>query len=250
MAAARSRHASKEELAEAKQRLKEIEEELKQIQLQPETKMGEEREMRYARVLRLRAMRDEFQSQFPIEQPSRASNLVLALVMTVASFMLCAFCAAGGYVAIHVFNQKPSPVDTVNAFMNAMESSNYSTAWQIDFSPTLREQLTLDSFEQQAKKADTTYGTITGYALAKQTGDFQQTGTYTFTITRTKATYTVVIQMLLFHNSWGISDLGNTVNPVAAGVGGGATATPTGTSGYSTTPTSTSSASGTPTTTP
>jgi hypothetical protein len=217
LAAARSHNASKEELSGSKQRLKEIEEELRQITLAPETTKGEEREERYARALRLRAMRDDFQREFPIEQPPRANNLLLALVMTVASFMLCAFCAGGGYLAVNLVNQKPDPVSTANAFWNAMVQGNYSVARTSFFSPVLREQLPLDTFANEASVVDKEFGQITAFVLIKQSGDFQSSGSLTYTITRgTSIKYQVVLQMLLFHNSWGVSDLGNALDPHSA----------------------------------
>jgi hypothetical protein len=240
VAAAKSRHASKEELRDAKQRIKEIEEELRQIALLPETKEGEERELRYARVLRLRGMRDDFQRQFPIEQPSRASNMLLALVMAVASFMLCAFCAGGGYLAVSLVNQKPDPVNTANAFWDSLESGNYSIARTSYFSPTLREQLPLDSFIAKAQKADKTFGAVSNYALVKQTGDFKQAGTLVYSITRgAKVKYTVTLQLMMFRNSWGVSDVGAALDPTQAGVKDpNANATPTDTPTDTATPTS------------
>jgi hypothetical protein len=231
IAAAKSRNASKEELRDAKQRIKEIEEELRQIALLPETKEGEERERRYTRVLRLRAMRDAFQQQFPIEQPSRASNMLLALVMAVASFMLCAFCAGGSYLAVSLVNQKPDPVSTANAFWDSLETASYSAARTSYFSPTLREQLPLDTFIAQAKKADTSFGAVTGYTLVKQTGDFKQAGSLLYTVTRANnVKYTVTLQVTIFRNSWGLNDLGAAINPTQAGVKDpNATATPTDT---------------------
>ena len=185
----------------------------------PETTQGEERENRYARVLRLRAMRDEFQAMFPIEQPSRASNLVLALVMTVASFLLCAFCAGGTFLVVNLINQQPDPVTTANAFWSAMEQANYATVRTNFFSPVLREQLPLDIFTNSATTIDKQFGVISDAILIKQSGNFTSTGSFTYTITRGNAVkYQVTIQMANFHNTWGVSDLGNTLDPAAAGV--------------------------------
>ncbi|MBF6589232.1 MAG: hypothetical protein IVW57_01720 [Ktedonobacterales bacterium] len=218
-AAAKSHHASKDELREARQRLKDIESELRQIELLPETKHGEVRAMRYERVLRLRAMRDEFQSMFPIEQPSRASNALLALVMTVASLALCGFLIGGGYLALNLINQKPDPVNTANSFWDQMKQGNYPTARASFFSPTLREQLPLENFIASAHQADVQFGPITSYVFVKQSGDFNQTGTITYSITRgTRVKYTVTLSMVLFRNAWGISDLNAAVAPTQAGV--------------------------------
>jgi hypothetical protein len=241
LAEAKSHNASKDDLAGARQRVKEIEEELRQITLTPETTKGEERDQRYARVLRLRAMRDDFQSAFPIEQPSRANNLVLALVMTVASFMLCAFCAGSAYLGVHLVNQQPDPVSIANGFWAAMVQGDYSAARTGFFSPVLREQLTLDTFTNQAAKVDKQYGQVTNYTLVKESGDLKSSASLTYTITRSNAgnavTYKVILQLTTFHGAWGVSDLGNTLDPHA---GGAPAATVTATAAAGPSPSATS----------
>ena len=79
IAKAKSHKASPRELREAKIRLKEIEEELRTVPLAPETKRGEDRERRYTRILRLRALREDFEQRFPMrmltcEQPSALAS--------------------------------------------------------------------------------------------------------------------------------------------------------------------------------
>ena len=66
VARAKSHKASPRELREAKVRLKEIEEELRTVPLAPETKRGEDRERRYTRILRLRALRETSSSASPM----------------------------------------------------------------------------------------------------------------------------------------------------------------------------------------
>ena len=64
-AVAKSRRASPEELREAQARIKEIDAELRQLELQPRQSRARSAEARYERVLRLREMRDDFESRFP-----------------------------------------------------------------------------------------------------------------------------------------------------------------------------------------
>src|SRR5215472_6713381 len=100
MAEARSHRASAEELRDAGKRVKELEQELlTSIQLQPETRQGEDRRERYSRLLRLRALRDNFTSMRPLEA-DHPNAFLLAIVMTVASLMLCGFCAGGALVGL------------------------------------------------------------------------------------------------------------------------------------------------------
>ena len=81
-AAVKSRRATPEELREAQERYKAIQDELRQLELAPETKHGEERIERYERELRIRALREEFQSVAETRLPEPRNGVVLALVMT------------------------------------------------------------------------------------------------------------------------------------------------------------------------
>lgn len=216
---ARSLGASKDDLRDAKERLKEIEAELRQTELLPETKRGEEREMRYERILRLRAMRDEFLGASPLREERRINSAALALIMTVAAFLLCAFCAAGSFAGLRLLNQKPDPTTTADAFWTQMEQQNYSAAHATNFSSTLRLQLPYDQFARAAQLADAQFGNVTKAVFVKQSGDFNQTGTLTYSVTRgVKIVYTTTLTLTLRLNAWGISDLGATVTPTEAGV--------------------------------
>src|SRR5258707_8579963 len=105
MAEAKSHRASPEELREASKRLKEIEGELSQRDLLPETKQGEERERRYARLLRIRSLRDEFQSERPLEELNPSRTRLRRIVMPIESFLLCVACSVGAFFALQLANQ-------------------------------------------------------------------------------------------------------------------------------------------------
>lgn len=218
-AAAKSHHASRQDLREARQRLKEVDAELRQIALLPETKQGEEREQRYERVLKLRAMRDEFQSEYPVSEAARPNSLLLAFIMTVGSFMLCAFCAASGFAGLSLLNQKPDPVSTANGFWSAMQSTQYDTIDSVYFSSTLRAEQPLAIFIANAQQADEQFGKVTSAVLTKQAGDLKLNATLTYSVTRAgKIHYTVILVMAQRFNAWGITDLGAAISPTEAGV--------------------------------
>ncbi len=219
MAQAKSRRATPEELREARERLKEIDAELAQMELAPETTKGEERELRYERILRLRAMRDDFVRQYPIEEPRRLNGVVLAVVMTVASFLLCVFCAGGVYGAYSLVNQKPDPTATADAFWTSMEQQDYAGVHENYLSPNLRFEQAQQQFVVQARQADDNYGNVTNYTLISKSGDMTQTETLTYSVTRgNKATYKVVLVLTQHSGVWGVNDLGAALNPQSAGL--------------------------------
>lgn len=230
-AIAKSRRATPEELKQARSRIKEIDAELKQLELQPETKKGEEREKRYDRILRLRAMRDEFTAKFPVNEEPRPNSLLLALVMTVTSFLICSFCAGGSYFAYAAINQKPDPVSTAQAFWADMQAQNYNDIHANFLSPTLRVALDSNTFDQTALQSDADYGPVTGAILNENKapkGDLTQLQSVqlTYTVTRTKVTYSVTLDLEVHLGQWGIANLGGAIDPTQSGVPAVATPTP------------------------
>jgi hypothetical protein len=224
VARARSRRASPDELREARERYKQLQEELRQLQLAPETRQGEDRLDRYERELRLQALREEFQTiaENPLMGPRNGT--MLALIMTVASFMLCAFGAGGTYFALQLLNQKPTAQSTADGFWQTMIGQNYQNAHDNYFAPTLRVQLTSDQFVQEAQATDALFGPIVSDTLTKQSGDQQTLEQMTYTVERTNSTtgktvsYPVILVLATHQGNWGITDMGNTIMPTAAGV--------------------------------
>ncbi|MGO8947630.1 MAG: hypothetical protein ACLQUY_08200 [Ktedonobacterales bacterium] len=222
MAEAKSHRASPDELREASKRVKELEQELlTSVQLLPETKQGEDRLERYSRVLRLRALRDDFMSARPL-QADHPSGMILALVMAVAAFMLCGFCAGGALVGLQVLNYKPSASDTGTAFWEAVEAQNYSLVYSNYLSPTLRvEYDDPNQFAQLAEPADSYYGVVTNFSLSEQAGDLTQNATLTYVVTRGTSSsarvYKATLTLVLFAGSWVISDLGSSLVPSVGG---------------------------------
>jgi hypothetical protein len=227
VAQAKSHRATPEELRGAGKRVKEIEEELRHIPLQPETKQGESREKRYARLLRLRSMRDDFQSVRPLEVPDQPNSLILSLVMTVASFLLCAFCVGGSYVSLQLIQNKPDPNDSASGYWSDMQAKNYLDLHANYLSPTLRFRYTQSSFVNLADQADKGYGQVTNVSPTKQIQDANQ-ATFSYVITRgAHTTYNVTLVLTLHANTWGVNDLGATLDPTLAGIPPVATPTPT-----------------------
>lgn len=205
--------ATPEELRDALQRNKERQEELRQVQLAHETKLGEDRLDRYERALRLQAMRDQFQDAtgtYP--RPTRNAPM-LALIMTLSSFLLCAFCAGSTYFGLQLLNQKPSATDVANGFWSAMQAKDYQTAHDSYLAPALTLQLPSDSFTTQAQQADSIAGPITGEALVKQETLAPTSLTMTYAVTRTdtrngKHLYNVTLALQQVRGSWSIADIG------------------------------------------
>jgi hypothetical protein len=242
-AVAKSRRASPEELREAQKRIKEIDAELRQIELQQETKQGEEREARYERVLRLREMRDEFESRFPVRGPRQPNSLLLAVVMTIGSFLTCAFCAGGFYFAFTALSFNPGPTATASSFWSDVKTQAYPDIYLNLLATNLRLQFVQNQFIGDAAQADKDYGPVTSAVMTQQpTGDQKTNATLTYTVTRTKAgkatTYKVKLVLASTNNSWGITDIGAAIYPTEGGAAPVNSATP----GTSTTPTTTGTA--------
>jgi hypothetical protein len=232
MARARSHRASARELQEAQLRLKEIEAEMREIPLRDETTRGEEREARYARVLKLRTLRQAFEVQHPYDKRPHANSLLLSLVLVVASFVFCAAVGLTAYGSYRFLTDKPDPTTTASGFWSDMQSQAYQDAWANFFSPTLRVQEPQSTFTQDAQKADAGYGNVTAAVLCITNTPpcagpklDASSDTLTYTVTRTlpsgKTTkYTTAIQLELFNGSWGVSDLGAAIAPSQAGATG------------------------------
>jgi hypothetical protein len=230
LAQAKSRRATREELAEAGKRVKELEQELLSLELLPETKHGEERTQRYSRLLRLRAMREDFQSIRPLEEPNRPNGMLLAVVMTVAAFMLCSACAVGAFAGLQFLHQKPDPMATASGFWYDMENHQYIDLHTNYLSPTLRVQYDVNQFLALANQADQEFGYVTNAVLIKQTGDPTTQVQLTYAVTRSNhVTYDATLTLTLHANTWGVDDLGASVDPTKAGLQAPATPTPAAT---------------------
>jgi hypothetical protein len=219
MAEAKSHRASAEELRDAGKRVKELEQELlTSVQLLPETKLGEDRRERYSRVLRLRALRDDFTSTRPIEV-DHPNGFLLAIVMTVASLMICGFCAGGALVGLQVLNFKPNPIDTATAFWESVEQQNYALIHSQYLSPTLR--VVYDDpaqFASIAQASDNYYGRVTNFSLVKQAGDMTQIAQLTYVVTRgSHKVYRAMLTLVLHGGSWGVDNLGSSLDPSVDG---------------------------------
>lgn len=239
-AVAKSRRASPEELREAQARIKEIDAELRQLELQPETKQGEERQARYERMLRLREMRDDFESRFPMRPPRQPNSMVLALVMTIGSFLTCAFCAGGFYFAYSALSFNPGPTATAQLFWTDAQSQSYQDIYLNLLGSNLRLQIPQAQFSHDAAQADSEYGHVTSATLENQSGD-NTSATLTYKVTRTKAgkatTYTTKLVLASSNNSWSVTDIGAAIYPTE----GGAPPTGTETPGANTAPAATKS---------
>lgn len=221
MAAARSRRATPEELREARERLKEIDAELQQVELLPETKNGEEREQRYERVLRLRAMRDEFSRKVPPLKPNHPNSVLLSLFMVVASVLICGVCGGGSFYLLRFITQKPDPTVTSAAFWDDMKSQSYPDMHANLLSSTLRVQRSKDVFVGDAIAADKAYGKVTDAQLISVPSNATQVDDVklTYVVKRgSKIQYNVTLELLLRNNTWGVSDLGSTFAPTGPGV--------------------------------
>lgn len=236
MAEAKSHRASAEELRDASKRVKELEQELlASVQLQPETNRGGDRRERYSRLLRLRALRDDFTSTRPIEV-DHPNGFLLAIVMTVASLMICGFCAGGALVGLQVLSFKPNPIDTATAFWQSVEQQDYALVHSQYLSPTLRVVWdNTGDFDKMAEFSDGYYGRVTNFSLVSQAGD-TQTAQLTYKVTRNKS-YTAILTLVLHGGSWGVDNLGSSLDP---SVGGSLPAPPTPSPSPNPTPTATS----------
>jgi hypothetical protein len=217
------RRFSPDELRDASARYKEIQGELSQLDIAPETRNGEDRLDRYDRELRLRAMREDFQATAQTRLPQQQRNTaMLALVMTVASFLLCAFCAGGTYFGLVLLNTRPDPQSVADGFWGAMQARDYGTAHDNYLSPVLRFQLSVDEFSRQAQIADSNDGIIQSVtpvstpAVHATVGNTQASLPYQVTRAGTAGkpyVTTITISLVLSQNSWGISDVGQLLSP-------------------------------------
>ena len=220
IARARSRHATARELREAQLRIKEIEEEMREIPLLPETTKGEVREDRYARVLKLRVLREEFEASHPYDKRPHANGALLSIVLVVASFILCAAVGLTTYGVYRLLTTKPDPVAAAANFWNDIQNQQYADAHENFLSPTLRVQQAQTLFVTQAQTADSTYGDVTAAVLQSEQTD-ANTATLTYKVTRTlpsskATTYNDTLVLQLFQGDWGINDLGATIDPTLA----------------------------------
>ncbi len=217
-AEAQSHRATPEELRDAPKRLKELEGELRELPLSEEAKKGEPREQRYARLLRLRAMREEFVGDNPIVG-DHPNGLILSLVMTVASFMVCAFCAGSAYFGIQVLNQTPNPTDAAAAYWNAVESGNYGQVYSTYLSSTQRVSSRQQDFITSATQADSDYGAVTAFVQQKPATISSQQATIVYEVTRgTKVTYKCTLTLVLRGGTWYVDNTDSTFAPSLAGV--------------------------------
>lgn len=223
MAEAKSRRATPEELREAGKRVKEIEQEMLQLDLLPETKSGEDRESRYTRVLRLRELRDQFETVRPLRTQDQPNGMLLSLVMFVASFVLCTVCAGSAYFGVQLINQKPDPTDTATAFWSNLQqgdTTSYTTIQSAYLSPLLRVQYTPQQFVTEATQADSDFGKVmSAVQKSPPAGDLNQTVTIVYRVTRgAHNAYDATLTLTLHSRAWGIDDMGAAINPSAAGL--------------------------------
>ena len=233
LAEAKSHLASPEELREAPKRVKELEEELRQLELSSEAKNGEERELRYSRLLRLRSLREDFQILRPLEVPRQPNSILLSIVMFVSAFMLCAACIAVVVVGLQLIHQKPDPQATASGFWFDMEQQDYLQLQSTYLSPTLRVQYDQSQFLSQASYADQAFGTVTNAVETKQAGDMNTTANFTYVVTRTlngrNISYTATLILTFHGGTWGVDDMGAALDPTKAGIPAPATPVPTDT---------------------
>lgn len=220
-AEAKSRRATPDELREATQRYKEIQEELRQMDLSRETKQGEERLDRYERELRLRAMREDFQATTDMPMPATRNPVMLALIMTVASFLLCTFCAGGTYYGLLLLNQTPTAQATADGFWADILGGDYTAAHDDFLSSTLTVAQTADQFAKQGDAADQQYGRVTSATLIQQNAPTKTEALLTYTVVRTdakgkKLSYPVILTLVLRQKNWTISDYGVLFTPIGA----------------------------------
>lgn len=217
VAEAKSHRATPEELREAPKRVKELEQELLDMPLTEEAKKGESREHRYARLLRLRAMREDFASVRAPILGDHANGLLLSLVMTVASFLLCAFCAGGVYFGLLLLNQKPNPTDTAAVFWQTVEARNYDQVKGL-LSPT--ERVTLkDDLVTTANDADQNFGQVTNAVIASQPTITTDTALIIYEVTRGKSTkYKCTLHLVLRGGTWQVDSVDSAFDPTLAGL--------------------------------
>jgi hypothetical protein len=218
VAEAKSHRATPEELREAPKRVKELETELFDLTLTDEVKRGESREHRYARLLRLRALREDFASERPPVRGDHPNGFLLSIVMAVASFLLCAACAGGVYFGLLLLNQKPNPADTAAAYWTAVQGQNYGQIYSSYLSPTQRVAFNQADFVATASNADDYWGSVTSATLVGQPTITGQRATFTYQVVRPKAKYSCQLVLVLLGGSWSVDDLGSSIDPTVAGL--------------------------------
>ena len=215
--------AGPEDLHEASVRYKEIQEELRQMELAPETRHGEDRLDRYEREMRLRSMREEFQANAESQIPQPRNSAMLALVMTVASFLMCAFCAGGTYFGLQLLGQAPNPQTVSDGFWHSIVGGDYATAHDSYLSPSLAGAQNVEQFTAIAQQADTTYGKVVSATVVstQMSGTTEAIITYSVVRAGTKGkqqTYPVAITLTLHQNAWSIADYGIAFTPSSTNV--------------------------------
>jgi hypothetical protein len=135
--------------------------------------------------------------------------------MGVAAFMLCGFCAGGTLVGLQVLTYKPNPVATGTAFWQDVEQQNYFLVRSNLLSPTLRVEWSDPvQFANMAQPADKYYGTVSNFTLVGEGGDMTESATLTYSVTRgTGKVYNVTLGLVLYSGSWGVNDLGSSLEP-------------------------------------
>jgi hypothetical protein len=213
-----------EDLREATIRFKETQEELRQMEFAPETKRGEDRLDRYEREVRLRSMREDFQAGAESQIPRPRNTAFLALVMTVASFLMCAFCAGGTFFGLQLLGQAPNPQTSSDGFWQSVKGADYTTAHDSYLSPGLAGTQNVQQFSQIAQQADTKYGKVTSANVLTTQMNGRTEALITYTVVRAGGTsgsnksYPVVITLELRQNAWSISDYGNAFSPSASSI--------------------------------
>jgi hypothetical protein len=207
-----------EDLREASARYKEIQEELLQMELAPETTRGEDRLERYEREMRLRAMREEFQAGTESQVPQPRNTAMLALVMTVASFLMCAFCAGGTFFGLQLLTQAPNPQTISDGFWQSVEGGDYSTAHDSYLSPSLASAQNVEQFTKIAQQADTTYGKVLSAKVLTTQMNGASQAVFTYTVVRAgtnghQSSYPVALTLTLKQKAWAITDYGTAFSP-------------------------------------
>jgi hypothetical protein len=111
-----------------------------------------------------------------------------------------------------VLNFKPNPLDTATSFWQAVEQQDYSLVHSQYLSPNLRVVWDNEAdFGTMADASDKNYGRVTNYVLTKQSvGDTQAILTYR--VTRNQA-YNATLTLGLHGGTWGVDDLGSSLDP-------------------------------------
>ena len=180
MAEAKSHRATAEELRDAGKRVKELEQELlTTIQLQPETTQGEDRRQRYSRLLRLRAMRDDFTSGRPLEadhpngfhsghhDDGRCLH---------ALRLLCRRCPGRSAGA----ELQAQPDRYRHCLLAECRAAKLRSHPQQLALPTLWSRLRRSFADLATQASDTYYGPVTSFTLIRQGGDMTQSATLTY----------------------------------------------------------------------